>query len=67
MKNQKYIDYSYPYMRAKKALDMAHQDMLKKNYDEAIETALHAIAEMRLMVTAMKDEKDALRQQTASV
>ncbi len=67
MKDQKYIDYSYPYMQAKKAIDTAHQEMLKKNYDEAIETALHAIAELRLMVTAMKDEKDALRQQTETL
>lgn len=61
MKKDDSIDYSYFYMQAKKALDEAHQAMLKKDYTHAIESGLYAIAETRLMVSAMKDYKDALR------
>lgn len=61
MKADKTIDYSYAYMQAKKALDDAYKAMLKKDFGKAAEAGMHAIAETRLMVTALKEHKHALR------
>ena len=64
------IDYAYPCMMAEKALKEAHHAMLERQYDEAIEKALTAMAETKLMITAirdMKEHQDAIYKQTASV
>jgi hypothetical protein len=57
-------------MMAENALKKAHNAMLENDYDEAIGEALVAIAETRLMINSIKDmkeQKDALRQQTQTV
>lgn len=64
------IDYAYPCMMAEKSLKEAHHAMLERQYDAAIEEALTAMAETKLMITAiraMKEQSDALYQQTPSV
>jgi hypothetical protein len=64
------IDYAYPCMMAEKALKEAHHAMLERQYDEAIEKALTAMAETKLMITAirdMKEHQDAIYKQAASV
>jgi hypothetical protein len=64
------IDYANPCMMAENALENAHQAMLEKDYDVAIGEALSAIAETKLMINSikhMKEQDNALRQQTASV
>ncbi len=70
MKNQEIIDYAYPCMMAERALKKAHDAMLKNDYDGAVEQALIAIAEVKLMLISVKEMKDihhALREQTPSV
>jgi hypothetical protein len=64
------IDYANPCMMAETALENAHQAMLEKFYDAAIEQALIAIAETKLMINAinhMKEQDNALRQQAETV
>jgi len=58
------VDYAYPCMMAENALKKAHDGMLEQDYDAAINEALIAIAETKLMINAIKDMKerqDALR------
>jgi hypothetical protein len=52
------IDYAYPCMMAEKALKEAHNAMLEGKYDVAIEAGLKALAETKLMITAVKDMKE---------
>lgn len=64
------IDYAYPCMMAEKALKEAHHAMLERQYDEAIEKALTAMAETKLMITAirdMKEHQDAIYKQATPV
>lgn len=64
------VDYAYPMMMAEKALKEAHNHLLNKEYDEAIEVMLSAITEAKLTLTAikhMKEQDDALRKQTEAV
>jgi len=51
------IDYAHPCMMAENALKEAHIHMLNREYDEAIEQALKAIVETRLMINAIKHMK----------
>lgn len=48
------IDYAHPCMMAENALKEAHKHMLNREYGEAIEQALDAIVETRLMINAIK-------------
>ena len=48
------IDYAHPCMMAENALKEAHKHMLNRKYDEAIEQAIDAIVETRLMINAIK-------------
>lgn len=41
-------------MMAENALKEAHKHMLNRKYDEAIEQAIDAIVETRLMINAIK-------------
>jgi hypothetical protein len=43
---------------AEKALKQAHEHMLDREYDEAFEAALGAIAETKLMINAINDMKE---------
>lgn len=64
------VDYAYPMMMAEKALKEAHNHLLNKEYDEAIEVMLVAITEAKLTLTSikhMKEQDDALRKQTEAV
>lgn len=64
------IDYAHPAMMAENALKEAHICMLNREYDEAIEEGLKAIAETRLMIQSikhMKEHDNALRKQAETV
>lgn len=52
------VDYAYPCMMAENALKEAHIHMLNHEYDEAIEEGLKAIAETKLMINAIRHEKE---------
>ena len=52
------VDYAYPCMMAEKALKQVHTAMLDKDFDTAIEAAIQALVETKLMVNAIKDMKD---------
>ena len=56
--NSSVVDYAYPCMMAEKALKEAHIHMLNHEYDEAIEQALVALAETKLMINAIRHEKE---------
>ena len=56
--NSSVVDYAYPCMMAEKALKEAHIHMLNREYDEAIEQALVALAETKLMINAIRHEKE---------
>lgn len=64
------IDYAYPMMMTEKALKEAHNHMLNRNFDGAIEQLLVAITEARMTLNAakhMKEQHNALRKQTETV
>ena len=52
------VDYAYPCMMAENALKRARDMMLENKYDEAIEEGFKAMAEAKLMITAIKDMKE---------
>jgi len=58
------IDYAYPMMMAEKALKEAHEAILAKKFDQAIERMLTAAVEVRMTTNSirhMKEQHDALR------
>ena len=64
------IDYAYPMMAAEKSLKESHLLMLDKRYDEALDELLIAASEVKMTINAirhMKEQKDALRKQAATV
>ena len=64
------IDYAHPMMMAEKALKEAHNHLLNREYDEAIEQMLMALTEAKLTLNSikhMKEQEDALRKQTEAV
>jgi len=52
------VDYAYPCMMAENALKEAHIHMLNREYDEAIEQALKAMVETKLMINAIKHMRE---------
>ena len=52
------VDYAHPCMMAENALKEAHIHMLNREYGEAIEEGLKAIAETKLMINAIRHEKE---------
>ena len=48
------IDYSNMYLEAIKEIKMAHEALIRNNYQAAYEHCLNAQAEMRLMSGAVK-------------
>ena len=52
------VDYAYPCMMAEKGLRKVHDAMLCKDFDTAIEAAIQALVDTKLMVNAIKDMKD---------
>lgn len=64
------IDYSEPYLAAKKLLQDVHDSMLEQDYDDAISAAQSALVEVRMIYTAIldaRDKQDALRKQTEAL
>jgi hypothetical protein len=58
VKGELMVDYAYPCMMAERALKDAHDAMLDRGYDEAIEHTLKAMAEVKLMLNAIKEMKE---------
>ena len=52
------IDYAYPTMMAEKALKDLHNYMLENRYDDALLAGLHAIVDIRMAITSIKDMKE---------
>ena len=64
------IDYSEPYLAAKKFLQDVHDAMLEQDYDGALSAAFHALVEARMIHVAIldaRDQQDALRKQTEAL
>ena len=64
------VDYARPMIMAENALKEAHNHLLNKEYDKAIEVMLVALTEAKLTLTSikhMKEQDDALRKQTEAV
>lgn len=55
------IDYAYPCMMAEKALKDLHNAMLEGKYDDALESALLALTEMKMTIHAIKDMQEKAR------
>jgi hypothetical protein len=58
VKGELMVDYAYPCMMAERALKDAHDSMLDREYDKAIEHTLEAMAEVKLMLNAIKEMKE---------
>ena len=58
VKGELMVDYAYPCMMAERALKDAHDAMLDRGYDEAIEHTFKALAEVKLMLNAIKEMKE---------
>jgi len=52
------VDYARPCMLAENALKAAHDAMLKRDYDEAIEHGFIALAETKLMINSIRDMQE---------
>lgn len=52
------VDYAYPCMMAEKSLRKVHDAMLNNDFETAIEAAIQALVDTKLMVNAIKDMKD---------
>lgn len=52
------VDYAYPCMMAEKGLRKVHDAMLNNDFETAIEAAIQALVDTKLMVNAIKDMKD---------
>jgi hypothetical protein len=56
--NTEIIDYAYPCMMAEKALRDAHNSILKRDYDAALESAMKAVVECRMVVQSIRDMRE---------
>lgn len=52
------IDYAYPCMMAEKALRDSHNSILEHDYDAALEHAIQALVECRMMVHSIRDMRE---------
>lgn len=52
------IDYAYPCMMAEKALRDAHNSILKRDYDAALDAAMQAVVECRMVVQSIREMKE---------
>lgn len=55
------VDYAYPMMMAQRALKDAHEAVLRKDFDGAIEQTMLSIAEAKLMLNALKEMQELYR------
>lgn len=70
MTQEKLIDYAYPLMMAENALKGCYTAALAQEYESATEIAMHAMAEIKLTIVALKhmqEQKHALREQAETV
>jgi hypothetical protein len=56
--NNQLIDYAHPCMMAEKALKDVHNSVLKKDFDAAINQAVEAIVQARLMLNALNHQRE---------
>ena len=61
-KGEMMVDYAYPCMMAEKALKKAHDAVLDSDLDAAIEAALVAMSEAKLMLNALRHMKEVKEQ-----
>lgn len=61
------IDYAYPTILAERALNELHRAMLKRDYETAMEQALEAATQCRIISAAIRDmaEKELERSKNA--
>jgi hypothetical protein len=52
------IDYAMPMMQALNSIKAAHNAVLEKSFDAAIEQAFVALAETKLMLNALKEMRE---------
>ena len=52
------VDYALPCMKAEQALKDAHNAVLEKNLDDAIEQTMEALVHTRLMLVSLKHMKE---------
>lgn len=52
------VDYAYPMMMAQSRIKSAHDAVLKKDFDAAIEDTITAMAEIKLMLNALKEMRE---------
>jgi hypothetical protein len=52
------VDYAYPCMMAEKALRDAHNAVLERDLDEAIEQTIEALVQTRMMLVSLKHMKE---------
>lgn len=52
------VDYAYPCMMAEKALKDAHDAVLEKDLDRAMEKTMEALVQSRLMLVSLKHMKE---------
>lgn len=53
-----FLDYAKPLMAAETALKGMYNDTLEKKYDDAYDKGVIAIAEIRLALAAVNNERD---------
>lgn len=54
LKTDVVVDYASPCLKAERALKDLHRAMLEQDYEKAIDYALHALAETKLTLNAIK-------------
>jgi len=52
------IDYAMPMMQALNSIKAAHNAVLEKSFDAAIDQAFVALAETKLMLNALKEMRE---------
>jgi hypothetical protein len=52
------VDYASPCMKAEQALRDAHNAVLKRDLDDAIEQTMEALVQTRLMLVSLKHMKE---------
>lgn len=52
------IDYSMPMLQAMACIKAAHNAVLEKSFDAAIDQAFNALAETKLMLNALKEMRE---------
>lgn len=70
MSKENLIDYAYPMMMAERKLRDAHLALLDNNHDVGIDRLIEVAAEVKLALNSvrhMKEQRDALRQQTQTL